>query len=380
MKAPSPAVLRVLRALAYESSSSALRPCLSAASTQKRCYASVPQPPPQRSSKPPPPPAATKTAPPPQAPFRPTPSGPDLRKKRDDDEDFTPYPLSRPIGMPTAPQPGENMGIDTRSWREKRDDFHNYEKHLEKRARMTRQIAKPYFRDWSNMRFHQGKVFAANERLFRGEHALFFPNFYGKTLDKTAQRVNTGDGYGGLGRDTCAAMAGKVSVVSLGGNVWADSQLKSWLGEEENPGLHEVLAENKDVAQRVWISYESNWAKWHILNLFGSGNLRKGLSLEEQRRWFLVRRGLSEIMKEAIGLLNDKGGYVYLVDQECRIRWAGSAEAWEAEKGSMVRGLRRLCQEARVPREKRVNFFEQEEKLEEAVGEVVDGQAEKGAA
>ncbi|RMX79650.1 hypothetical protein D0868_16283, partial [Hortaea werneckii] len=303
--------------------------------------------------------------------FRPTPSGPDLRKKRDDDEDFTPYPLSRPIGMPNPPHPGENIGLDTRGWREKRDDFHNFEKHLERRARMTKQIAKPYFRDWSNMRFHKGKVFVANERLFRGEHALFFPNFYGRTLEKRAERLQSGDGYGGLGRDTCEAMAGKVSVVSLGGNEWADRQVATWT--KENPELEAVLKENGDVAQRVWISYEENWAKWHILNLFGAGNLRKGLSLEEQRRFFLVRRGLSEIMKEAIGLLNDKGGYVYLVDQECRIRWAGSAEAEDREKEWMVRGLKRLCQEARVPREKRVDFFEREEKLEAAVDDVMEG-------
>ena len=97
------------------------------------------------------------------------------------------------------------------------------------------------------------------------------------------------------------------------------------------------------------------------------------MSLEEQRRFFLVRRGLNEIMKEAIGLLNDKGGYVYLVDQECRIRWAGSAEAEDREKEWMVKGLKRLCQEARVPKEKRMDFFEREEKLEAAVGDVMEG-------
>ncbi|RMX87273.1 hypothetical protein D0868_15009 [Hortaea werneckii] len=343
MKAPSPLTLRALRALVYTDLPTSSRQCL-INHTQRHSYAS--QTPAkrqqQRTSKPPPPPNPSKPAPPPPV-FRPTPSGPDLRKKRDDDEDFTPYPLSRPIGMPNPPQPGENIGLDTRAWREKRDDFHNYEKHLERRARMTKQIAKPYFRDWSNMRFHKGK---------------------------RAERLQSGDGYGGLGRDTCEAMAGKVSVVSLGGNEWADRQVATWT--KENPELDAVLKENGDVAQRVCISYEENWAKWHILNLFGAGNLRKGLSLEEQRRFFLVRRGLSEIMKEAIGLLNDKGGYVYLVDQECRIRWAGSAEAEDREKEWMVRGLKKLCQEARVPREKRVDFFEREEKLEAAVDDVME--------
>lgn len=48
-------------------------------------------------------------------------------------EHFTPKPLSRPIGVPTPPGGGDNSGIDPRTWREWRDDFVNYDKHLAKR-------------------------------------------------------------------------------------------------------------------------------------------------------------------------------------------------------------------------------------------------------
>ena len=47
--------------------------------------------------------------------------------------DHTVRPLSRPLGLPTAPLPGKNTGIATRTWRQRRDDFVNYDKHLEKR-------------------------------------------------------------------------------------------------------------------------------------------------------------------------------------------------------------------------------------------------------
>lgn len=365
MKAPSPLGLQALRSLAFPLSTP---PCRLA---NRRCYAALPDSTPP--SRPPPPPTKAFTkAPPPGPPvFRPSPSGPDLRKKRDDDEDFTPYPLSRPIGMPNPPNPGENKGLDTRTLRQRRDDFHNYDKHLERRAKMTRQIAKPYFRDWSNMRFHKGKVFVANERLFRAEHALFFPNFYGLTLRKGLPKVDHGDGYGGLGRDTCEVMRGKVSVVSIVSNTWAENQVATFCSREANPELQEVLEENGDVAQRVEINYESNLLKWYLLQLFGR-NLRRPRTLEEQERYFMVRRGVSEIMKEAIGLLNDKGGYVYLVDAESKIRWAGSAEATAEERESMVRGLRRLIQDARTPREEKVNYIEQKEELEAVVTDLTD--------
>ncbi|KAK5134151.1 hypothetical protein LTR08_006926 [Meristemomyces frigidus] len=373
MKAPSPLCLQALRAITFPP---ATRPAC-----HRRHYAAVLDPPPPTRLRTPPPPEPSTKQPPPTPTFRPTPSGSGLRKKRDDDEDFTPYPLTRPIGMPHAAQPGDNNGRDARTLRQRRDDFHDYDKHLERRAKMTRQIAKPYFRDWSNMRFHRGKVWVANERLFRAEGALYFPNFFGRTLRRGLEKYDRRDGYGGLGRDTCGVMGGKVSVVSLVSNTWAENQAATFCSEKANAGLWEVLREHGDVAQRVEINYENNLLKWWVLRLFGLRFLRRSRTVEEQGRYFIVRRGVSEIMKEAIGLLNDKAGYVYLVDGEGRIRWAGSAEAEEREKENMVKGLRRLVQEAKTPKGKKKDYFEMKDQLQAVVADVTgEVPAEKPAA
>ena len=240
----------------------------------------------------------------------------------------------------------------------------DYDKHLEKRAKMTKQISKPYFRDWSNLRFHKGKVFIAPERLFRAEHSLFFPNFFGRTLRRGARKRDKKDGYGGLGRDTTQVMQGKISVVSLVTNAWAVNQIQTFCSERQNHALQELLVENPDIAQRVEINYENNVLKYWILRLFGMGSLRRARSVEQQERYFVTRRGFSEVMKEVLGVLNEKAGYVYLVDQELRIRWAGSAVAEEHERESLVRGVRRLVQEARGMDKKSL--------LEDAVEEVVE--------
>lgn len=360
MKAPSVLCLQALRSLALTEA----RP--SCFQTSRRAYASLPDN--KKSNSPSPPPPVTNTAPPPVANTKPPLNQPGykLRGKSDDSEEFHPTPLTRPIGMPNPPQPGENMGIDARSLRQRRDDFVDYDKHLAKRSRMTRQIAKPYFRDWSNLRFHKGKQFIANLRLFKAEHALFFPNFFGQTLRKDAVKQNTRDGYGGLGRNTCEVMDGKISIVSIVSSQWAVNQVNTFCSKEKNPPLHETLENARDCAQMVEINWEENRLKWWILQLF-KGNLRKQRTLEEQGRYFMVRRGVSDIMKEAIGLLNDKIGYVYLVDGQNRIRWAGSANAEVEEMESLYTGLNRLIQEHRAPKPEKP-----EQTLEDAVDEVTE--------
>ena len=356
---PSLLCLRVIRAIAVQEP----LPCI----RSRRCYATLP--------KQPPPPRPHQTAP--QIPARILADAqPGFRKRQrsDDDEEHIPQPLTRPIGMPNPPQTGENMGLDHRTLGERRDDFVNFSKHMERRATMTKQISKPYFRDWSNLRFHRGKIFKSNERLFRADVSLWFPNFFGKTLRKDAERIQdlTGgsrnDGYKGLGRDTCEVMEGKVSVVSVVSGTWAQDQVDTFVDEKQNPELHQVLRENRDVAQRVWINREDNTLRWWILQAFRS-NLRSQLSSDEQDRYFMVRRGVDDVMKESIGLLNEKVGYVYLVDSDCKIRWAGSADAEPAEQESMVKGLRKLIQEAKTPRERRVDSVQQ---LEHAVADIVD--------
>ncbi|KAI1176727.1 ATP10 protein-domain-containing protein [Nemania sp. FL0916] len=254
-------------------------------------------------------------------------------------DEFEPVPLPRPIGLPYPPEIGQNTGIETRSWRQRRNDFVDYDKHLERRKYLFSKMARPYFRDWGNLRFRKGKTFIAPPRLFKAELSLYFPNLYGRVLRKAD--------YGSGPRDTTPTLQGRVSVVSLFSNLWAENQCKTFVSEAQNPGAMRLLADNANssVAQHVRVNIEDDalrgWLSWLFM-----GQLRRQVPGDaDQARYFMVRKGISDEIREGIGFLNSKVGYTYLLDADCKIRWAGCADSEDHEREGLVKGLQRLLSE-----------------------------------
>jgi mitochondrial ATPase complex subunit ATP10 len=177
-----------------------------------------------------------------------------------------------------------------------------------------------------------GKFYVANTALYKANAAMYWPNLMGRTL--RGDKANTTD-----------LLSGWVSVVCFFQRNWGFEQTRSFVGAKGNPELAAVLEANKDTVQALDVTME-DLQTFTVLKRFFEFNLRRQKSAEEQDRYFITE-GIPVGVKESIGVMNSAIGYVFLVDQNCKIRWSACATALPEEKESFLKGLQSLIRQAK---------------------------------
>jgi len=220
-------------------------------------------------------------------------------------------PLRRPLGVLDVPT------TKTKTLSERSADFLNQEKQLEKRRHLNKEVSTGYFYDLHMTRIHGGKTWMAPNVLIREDKALYFPNIVGSRLDN------------GVKAHTTHMCAGKVSVIAMLSTKVSEIHAASYTK------LLNGLYRKRSTYQYIQINLQENILKSILVSIFLS-SLRSKIPPAQHTRYLVSRQNM-EYVREPLGMTNSRIGYVYLVDENLKIRWAACADAKSEEAEALIR-------------------------------------------
>ena len=192
----------------------------------------------------------------------------------------------------------------------------------------------PAYRNWTLVRHHRGKSFLATPKLYKAEAALYFPNMQGYTL---ADPKN-------CEQDTIRVLRGKYTIVRMCCEHWSVEQCDTYTHPKENPGLAAEVERLKDKGlQMLQINIEEDRFRAFLVRRYLNWQ-REQIPKDSWDKWFVVRKGVNDYTRRDINMPNPKVGHIYLVDKDCKIRWAGCGDANDEEKESLVKAVSRLVE------------------------------------
>lgn len=221
--------------------------------------------------------------------------------------------LQIPLGVKEAPvaMTGQQLSkISAIKDPSKKKEMLAYQRKL-----LVRQMRQPYYYDLHSMRSHGGKIWKGPQTMIKENKALYFPDIMGVSL---------------LDRNTVSTtqfLKGNVSVVSVLTSRLSSDHIKSFV----EPNLEQF--QDNPHFKYVQINLQQNAIKSYLVSLFLSG-LRKETPQAFQPSYIFARQNM-ELLRPRLGLQNQYLGYVFLVDEHCRVRWAGCAFADQEERNAL---------------------------------------------
>ncbi|GAA5909892.1 Atp10p [Sporobolomyces salmoneus] len=261
---------------------------------------------------------------PPSSPNQPHLTPEEAASKKLEEKDTKPPPyLSRALGIKEPPRKGKQ------SREEWRADLLNREKRVQERRHLVKQVSKGYFHDYNELRHQGGKAYASPKTLIREDLSLYFPDIEGVSL-ATKEKTHTTDMF-----------ENKVSLVVFSSFRSSEEHINSFV----RPALADMKDEKR--FQYVYINLQENPLKSFLVSMFIS-SLRKTVPVEHHPTYLLSHQSL-EYLREPLGMPNKHVGYVFLVDWNKKIRWAGCSWATVDEEEAL-----RKCSHVLVERLKAI--------------------------
>ncbi|PFH49925.1 hypothetical protein AMATHDRAFT_75930 [Amanita thiersii Skay4041] len=217
--------------------------------------------------------------------------------------------LTRPLGVRERP----SIFKKTRTDRIK--ELMNDDALIEQRRHLVKEASKSYFHDLNMTRRHGGKTWIAPKVLIREDKALYLPNIYGKSLDE------------GIEKSTTAMCFGRITVLAMLSTKISELQAEAFVRP-----THERFSSNR-LYQYIQINLQENLLKSFLVNLFRN-SLRSSIPKELQSSYLISSQNM-EYVRDAMGMTNSRVGYMYLIDENLKIRWGAGADPTAEERQSL---------------------------------------------
>ncbi|EPX74562.1 F1-F0 ATPase assembly protein [Schizosaccharomyces octosporus yFS286] len=195
--------------------------------------------------------------------------------------------LLTPIGLQNSPLDSTDTSKQPKLTASQRQD------------KILREMKGSIVQDISEVQQNNGKLFYSPPRVFKKEASLWMYNFQGKSL--SGEKVN-------LYRNCL----GKPSVVLLFGNSYGENQSKQWIQDLDKISDFPVF----------YFNVQSNIMKYFLTRLF-SGSIKSSLPSKECWSNYVISLN-RRLRYPEIQWNNRLVGNLFLLDETCKIRWAGT--------------------------------------------------------
>lgn len=201
-----------------------------------------------------------------------------------------------------------------------------------RQQKLDHDIAHSPFYESKSFANTNGKIFTPPVSFFRREKAKYFPDFHGTSLDGATKQLSQ-------------HLANKVSIVRIYSTVSGERCSDTYFNvrnEDLLTGGFETFKREFPLSQIVDLNLPQNGLKRFVVSLSKS-NIKRITPPERHAGYFILPQAVFPFdIKQKLYCDNMCSGYIYILDQQGRIRWATSGYASEEERDLMwkcVRGL-----------------------------------------
>lgn len=236
--------------------------------------------------------------------------------------------IAKPFGLETPRLVGQAQGTSL-----KHQLFSSDAKEQRQKA-LDHDIAHLPFYESKSFENTGGKIFTPPISFFKRDRSRFFPDFLGDTLSVPQQRFSQ-------------LLKNKISIVRIFSTISGDNCSRTYF---ESPAGNYLTDAYKQFSgthphtQLIDLNMPQTAIKRFFVNM-SKGNLRKLTPPERHGSYFILPYKTFPLdVRQQLYCDNVCSGYVYVLDDSGRIRWATSGLASEAESALMwkcVAGLER---------------------------------------